>query len=572
MNFFIRQHSNLPVLKVQLFKDSRNNFREFANDLLDATITFSMADEITGTYVIVDQPAYLEENVGYPGEYFIVYQFTKKQTKKTGGYIGQFKVKNNQGEIIVPVREILQINITDSFKIGDASASSSCCKVNGGFVPTPRPSETPNPLFVSPTPTNTVTPSTTTTNTPTQTLTPTHTPTPSPSTPIYDFSLRYSSSSFTDACLQPIDGVEYYSNTPPPLMPNDVLYFNDGTGSQIAPEGYYVTEDYSIGYRMGSTPNQFILEVDVDPCTPDPSLTPTNTPTPTLTQTPTPTPSITNTPTQTPSSTPDQTSTPTQTKTPTQTPTQTSTPTFTPTQTKTPTQTPTQTPSSSQPPQPYLGGIRLYYDPSQTASYPGSGPTVFDLSGEGNDGTLSGVTFTNPYFQLDGFGSQIIIPDNSSLEPGSSDWTVEVWINPSVLNNTSDVIIGKFDNGGGSQDVSYALRINNTNRVYFNIGNGVTAIQTSSYPLSTNTWYQIVGMYAGGFPRLYVNAADVGASLSTIASILNTTNQLYIGSYNGGEYSQLFNGKVGIVRIYQGALNQLLLLQNFNVDKSKYGL
>ena len=219
-----------------------------------------------------------------------------------------------------------------------------------------------------------------------------------------------------------------------------------------------------------------------------------------------------------------------------------------------------------------MGGLRLYYDPSQTASYPGSGPTVFDLSGEGNDGTLSGVTFVNPYFELNGISNQIIIPDDPSLEPGSSDWTVEVWINPSVLNNTSDVIIGKFDNGGGSQDVSYALRINNSNAVYFNIGNGVTAIQTSTYALSTNTWYQIVGMYAGGFPRLFVNAANVGGSLSTIASILNTTNQLYIGSYNGGEYTQLFNGKVGVVRIYQGALNQLLLLQNFNADKSKYGL
>jgi hypothetical protein len=175
MNFFIRQHSNLPVLKVQLFKDSRNNFREFANDLLDATITFSMVDEVTGTYVIVDQPAYLEENVGYPGEYFIVYQFTKKQTKKTGGYIGQFKVKNNQGEIIVPVREILQINITDSFKIGDASASSSCCKVNGGFVPTPKPSETPNP-----TPTSSSTPTPTLTQTTTQTVTPTSSSTPTP--------------------------------------------------------------------------------------------------------------------------------------------------------------------------------------------------------------------------------------------------------------------------------------------------------------------------------------------------------------------------------------------------------
>ena len=320
-----------------------------------------------------------------------------------------------------------------------------------------------------------------------------------------------------------------------------------------------------------------------------PTITTSNTQTPTITPTititssvtPTQTPTPTNTPTQslTPTHTPTQTQTPTQTpthtSTPTFTPTQTKTPTYTPTQTQTPTHTPTQTPSTSGAIQPYLGNLRLYYDPSQTASYPGSGPTVFDLSSEGNDGTLSGVTFVNPYFVLNGIDNQIIIPDDPSLEPGSSDWTVEVWINISVLNNSSDVIIGKFDNGGGLQDVSYALRINNANNVYFNIGDGITAIQSTIFSPSINTWYQIIGMYGGGYPRLFVNGGEIGGGPSTISSILNTTNPMYIGSYNNSEFpdgKQLFEGKIGIVRIYQGALNQSLVLQNFNADKSKYGL
>ena len=82
-------------------------------------------------------------------------------------------------------------------------------------------------------------------------------------------------------------------------------------------------------------------------------------------------------------------------------------------------------------------------------------------------------------------------------------------------------------------------------------------------------------MYAGGYPRLFVNGGEIGSGPSTIASILNTTNPMYIGSYNNSEFplgKQLFEGKIGIVRIYQGALNQSLVLQNFNADKSKYGL
>jgi len=284
MNFFIRKNSTLPVLKLQLYKDTRNNFREFANDLTGATITFSMTDEVTGTLVIVDQPAYIEENVGYPGEYFIVYQFSKKETKKTGGYIGQFKVKNQYGEIIVPVREILQINITDSFATNDA-----CCKVNGGFVPTPRPSETPNPEFLTPTPTQTVTltPSLTTTPTPTPTLT--STPTITPSSTFYYFSLRYSNTSFNDACSQPLDGNTYFSTSLPPLTIGEEIYYVEGSSTVLANTGFYVTEDYTIGYRIGISPNQNIIEVDVEPCTPEPSSSQTPTPTPTLTSTPTPT-------------------------------------------------------------------------------------------------------------------------------------------------------------------------------------------------------------------------------------------------------------------------------------------
>jgi hypothetical protein len=45
-----------------------------------------------------------------------------------------------------------------------------------------------------------------------------------------------------------------------------------------------------------------------------------------------------------------------------------------------------------------------------------------------------------------------------------------------------------------------------------------------------------------------------------------------LGSYNGGEYSQWFNGKIGITRLYNRALSDAEITQNYNADKSKYGL
>ena len=57
MEFFIRQNSSLPIVKVQIIKDGRVDFREFDNLTNTSTITFSMWDEDTERYYIVNKPA-----------------------------------------------------------------------------------------------------------------------------------------------------------------------------------------------------------------------------------------------------------------------------------------------------------------------------------------------------------------------------------------------------------------------------------------------------------------------------------------------------------------------------------
>jgi hypothetical protein len=65
---------------------------------------------------------------------------------------------------------------------------------------------------------------------------------------------------------------------------------------------------------------------------------------------------------------------------------------------------------------------------------------------------------------------------------------------------------------------------------------------------------------------------SIGSVNHGFSSILNSGNPLYIGSYNGGEYPQYFDGKIGITRLYNKALSASEVLQNFDADKSKYGL
>jgi hypothetical protein len=245
-------------------------------------------------------------------------------------------------------------------------------------------------------------------------------------------------------------------------------------------------------------------------------------------------------------------------------------------QTPTPTSTITPTPTST-PAVPVTSNLILYYDPSNPSSYSGSGTVINDLSGNGLNGSMSGITFTSPYFTYNGTSSQVRVDNNALLQPGSGDWTMEVWVNQSVLGN--DVVLGKFDNGGLSQDVSYSIRTTNTT-YYAQYGSGSGTgpnlfANSTSYVGTVDTWYQLVYVFtnvASNTIETFVNGVSIGIVSHSLVSMLNTINPLYIGSYNGGEFAQWFEGKIGITRLYNSALTSSQVLQNFNADKSKYGL
>ena len=222
-------------------------------------------------------------------------------------------------------------------------------------------------------------------------------------------------------------------------------------------------------------------------------------------------------------------------------------------------------------------GLVLYYDPSSVSSYPGSGTAITDLSGNGRNGTMSNITYTSPYFTYNGSSSQIAIADNALLEPGSGDWTVEVWVNQAVSGN--DVVLGKFNAGGLSANVGYSIRTTGTSfyaQYGSGAGSGATLIQNSTTHVGTiGTWYQIVYVFtnvAANTFETFVNGSSIGSVGHSLASILNTSTGLYIGSYNNGEYAQWFDGKIGITRLYNRALTSSEVLNNYNTDKTKYGL
>ena len=216
-----------------------------------------------------------------------------------------------------------------------------------------------------------------------------------------------------------------------------------------------------------------------------------------------------------------------------------------------------------------------YYNPDLTSSYPGTGTTLFDISGNGLNGTMSNITYTDPYFTYNGTSSQVNIPDNALLEPGSGSWTMEAWAYLSNTGAGAKTILGKFDPGGGAQDVSYSMRISTAN-AYAQMGDGTGAyVDSTSYTLTINTWTHIVYVWTNGATKTlqtYINGTSIGSVNHSLSSILNTPSNLYLGSYNGGEYSQWMNGRIGITRLYNAALTTAQVSQNFNANRATYGL
>jgi hypothetical protein len=214
----------------------------------------------------------------------------------------------------------------------------------------------------------------------------------------------------------------------------------------------------------------------------------------------------------------------------------------------------------------------LHYNPAMSESYSGSGSSLIDLSGNGLTGTMSNLTFANPAFTFNGTNSQVNISDNAALEPGTGSWTIEVWFNNS---GTSGTVLGKYNFGGNSANISYALRLRGSNLIRADFSNGSSAQVTDDFTFNANTWVQMVYVWDKTNNNIYTYSNGVLKQTKAIAisgGILNATTNLYLGSYNGGEYSQYFSGQMGIVRLYKKALNATEVLNNYNSNKALYGL
>jgi hypothetical protein len=204
-------------------------------------------------------------------------------------------------------------------------------------------------------------------------------------------------------------------------------------------------------------------------------------------------------------------------------------------------------------------GLVLNLDAGNTESYPGTGNTWIDLSGNGNNGTMSGATYSaaNGGSILISGSSYVNLGDPTTLRFGTGDWTYECWVKTGNL-GTNTLISKGYSPGfeafwyGGLLSVWIS---------------GAGANYTGSW--SNNTWYHIVFSKINGVYYVYKNGTSFGQTNSTSDISASGTNW-WIGQRTGGDYT--LNGNISVTRMYNKGLSAAEVLQNYNALKSRYGL
>ena len=221
----------------------------------------------------------------------------------------------------------------------------------------------------------------------------------------------------------------------------------------------------------------------------------------------------------------------------------------------------------------------LYLDAGNSLSYPGAGTTWKDLSGNDNNGTLNGgVTYSaanGGVMGFDGVDDYVAIPNASTLTPTVA-LTISAWAYMVNWDTASNVrVVSKTESGGyqiGINDGGYPGEVGGTLLL-----GGTYRLVGYARGLVSSGWHNLTLLTDGRYVRFYIDTVqkDVFDLGSVGAVSYSNANNLLVGAEPGGGTSVegcYFSGKISSVSLYDSALTDAQLQQNFNVIKVRYGL
>ena len=218
-------------------------------------------------------------------------------------------------------------------------------------------------------------------------------------------------------------------------------------------------------------------------------------------------------------------------------------------------------------------GLVLCLDAADKRSYPGSGNTWYDLSGNNNHGTLVNNTYFDSSeknsFSFDGVSDYINLGVRASLLLEQEE-TIIAWIRPTNIDGNRRARIGNRHSGFltvyGSRFAYEGMN---------NAGSWVNNAYTASNTVEINTWQQIAFTFkADDKAILYKSGYQIGEK-----SVTGSQTNLYVGAYvigtetlGGWGTPAYFEGNIGSVISYGRSLSASEIQQNYKMMKGRYNL
>ena len=203
------------------------------------------------------------------------------------------------------------------------------------------------------------------------------------------------------------------------------------------------------------------------------------------------------------------------------------------------------------------------YNPDNTGS-----TTWVDTTYTTTGGTLiNGTSYSDGTMVFDGTNDYAKVSDINI----TSEISIEGWVYANSV-GSFNAIASQFQADTLTESSWVLETVGSDIRLYITNNSSLSFASTS---FSTLVWTHIVGTFNGTTIKIYKNSV-LGDVTGTIAGLNNSNLNINIGalySQNGNEGGTgLWNGKISNVKIYNRALSQDEITQNFNALRGRYGI
>jgi len=218
-------------------------------------------------------------------------------------------------------------------------------------------------------------------------------------------------------------------------------------------------------------------------------------------------------------------------------------------------------------------GLILYLDAANPDSYPGSGTTWTDLSGNGNHGTLqNGVGYSasnDGTLVFDGINDRVAVNSAAVARVQNTNNTLITFVQD--ISKSQNDIMG---NGQSAPGDYILMLINNKIRGHsWSSTNNANAVDSpTTFP--AGTWKMVAQRTTwGGNIDIFLNGTPVNSKVLSGGVPNGTRTSMGIGwRLNSGNTVSHFSGSIAVVLVYNRALTNSQIVSIFNTFKNRYGL